>query len=405
MSKLFDKLVSLYRMVTPDQNAVADLCLSDTATLALVEELLRHDPDDTGLAILTGDPERLTLGQTVRLKFNLPRLGVGRLLPDVAALVASGQLCEPSRYYLWQPARAKDDANVPIGVTRYRKVLALINLLEESAAYLDRSKAELVFIQDGRFDVSVRYAATDLVDPLGDAIDKLFELFGDKLHRDQKLAMLANAVQRTTERVEPRVRFVELLRHLDDVIQQVTESYRLFCSNFSYEKIKNDIQDAHIEFTAKIHKTFSDIQNQLLAVPVATVIVATQMKQAHGHDGQFWINTGVLIGSAIFVVLFCLLVLNQWHTLTVIADEIKRRADTIATDHGSIADLFNDTFRKLRHRIAIQRSIIIAVLMIVMLGFLATGTVYDHLIREPLPASKGVKVINHQVRPDIPKNR
>lgn len=382
MGQLFDKLVSLYRLVTPDQNGEADLRLSNVETLDLVRDLLHKDkdPDVTGLTIQRGDPDQLTLGETVRLKFQQPLLREGLLLRDLDALVIAGQLREPARYYLWSPPRANGDPNEPAEISRYREVLVLIALLKESAAYLDDSKRELVFVQSGRFSVPVRYAAKDITHAVAASSAALRKLFDDNLHRDQKLAMLATAVQETTSRVEPRERFGELLQHLDDVASAVTESYRLFCSSFSYEKIKSDIQDAHIEFTAKIHKTFSDIQNQLLAIPVATVIVATQMKEAISFDGQFWVNTGVLLGSAIFVVLFWLLVANQKHTLDVLEDEINRRQAKIAKDHADIVDMLVATFDKLRGRIATQKCVVTVVLAIVAIGFIATAIVYGFLL-------------------------
>ncbi|MGY0798896.1 hypothetical protein ACW7G0_07575 [Lysobacter sp. A286] len=384
MSKLFDKLVSLYRMVNPDHDAVADVYIGDAPTLALLSNLLQRDPDDTGLAVLSGDPSDLAQGQTIRLQFNAPRRGVGLLLHDVAQLVEAGQLREPSRYFLLNPLRAKDDPEPPEIIGRYRAALEFIDLLKRAAAYLDESQGELVFVQNGRFIVPIRYTVADLADRLPSVIDRLAALFNEDMHRDQKFAMLASAVQEAAGRVEPQARFTELLSHLDDVTRTVTESYRLFCSNFSYEKVKNDIQDAHIEFTTKIHKTFSDIQSQLLAIPVATVIVTTQMKRAEGLNSQFWINTGVLLGSAIFVVLFWLLVINQRHTLAVLEEEIGRREAAIAKDHERIMDLFETTFRYLRNRITSQKRIIAIVQAIVVLGFVATVVVYVYLLYLPV---------------------
>ena len=389
MGQLFDKLVSLYRLVTPDQDGEADVRLSDEATLEAVRYLLSEDrsPDDTGLTIRRGDPDRAVVGDTIRLGFGIPRLGVGYLFRDVDALVRSGQIAEPARYYLWKPARAKDDAGVPEEIVRYRDVLALVALLKESAAYLDESAQELVFVQQGRFNVPVRYALADIGPTVAASGAKLRALFGDQLHREQKLAMLATAIQSTTSGLAPPERFAALLQHLDAVASEVADSYRMFCSNFSYEKIKSDIQDAHIEFTAKIHKTFSDIQSQLLAIPIATVIVATQMKQAVHFGGQFWINTGVLMGSAIFVALFWLLVANQRHTLDVLGEEIERRQAAIAKDHAQVGDLLACTFKKLHSRMRAQRQIICVVLAIVVLGFVATAEVYGFLLP---PAVAGI---------------
>ncbi|HET7300215.1 MAG TPA: hypothetical protein VFJ01_06130, partial [Oleiagrimonas sp.] len=177
----------------------------------------------------------------------------------------------------------------------------------------------------------------------------------------------------------PLTRFVTLLHKLETIATEVANSYKLFCASFSYEKIKSDVQDAQIEFTAKIHKTFSDIQNQLLAIPVATIVVATQMKVATGYDSQFWINTGVLLGSLLFVVLFVLLVCNQWRTLGVLADEIKRRKRTLAEQYPSIDGMFTGTFKRLRRRVCQQRITIAVSLVVVLLGAVAAVVIYCQL--------------------------
>ncbi|MCZ5662332.1 hypothetical protein O5623_28590 [Escherichia coli] len=58
----------------------------------------------------------------------------------------------------------------------------------------------------------------------------------------------------------------------------IKKGYKVFVSGFSYEKILDQLRVAKIEEMGKIHKVFSDIQNQILGIPVATIIVATQMK-------------------------------------------------------------------------------------------------------------------------------
>lgn len=381
MSKLFDKLLKLYRLVTPDQNRKADVRASTPETLALLKELLgaNTDSDDTGLTVVDGDPDQLKQGDTLRIRIHAPRTGLGGLFQDIAALVRARQITEPERYYLWNPARAKDDPDPPDEIVRYREVLALIALLKESATYLDDAADKLVFVQAGRFDLPVHYTLGDITPVVVASSAKLRALFGDELHREQKLAMLAAAVRTAVAAVETPKRFVALLARLDEVAHGVADSYRLFCANFSYEKVRSDTQDAQIEFTAKIHKTFSDIQNQLLAIPIATVVVATQMKRAIGHDAQFWVNSGVLLGGLLFVVLFCLLVMNQWRTLSVLANEIERRRQLLATQYRSINPMFRSTFNRLRRRVCAQRITIAVALIVVLVGFAAACVIYAHM--------------------------
>lgn len=385
MDKLFDQLVSLYRVVDFNYDAVGDLRLADEATVNLAKDLLGRDPDVTGLAVLSGDPEQITVGQVLTIRANPPPRWVGTLVQNIEGLFKAGRTREPAAYYVMSERYSRGDATTPAAIVLYRKALTLVELLKESAAYLDERKDELIFIHDGRFVLPVTFQCADFDSALGNRIESLTTLFTDDAHREQKLAILASAVQDSTSKIEPEKRFGSLLTLLDEVTRSVVEGYRLFASSFSYEQVKSDVQDAHIEFTAKIHKTFSDIQSQLLAIPVATVIVATQMKYADGFGNQFWINTGVALGSLVFAILFGLLVRNQWHTLDVIGDEIDRREGAIAKNHEAISDLFEETFGKLRKRLRSQRTIMAVVLMIVIAALGVTLVVYACLLHLPSP--------------------
>ncbi|OOG61955.1 hypothetical protein B0E46_14240 [Rhodanobacter sp. B04] len=112
-------------------------------------------------------------------------------------------------------------------------------------------------------------------------------------------------------------------------------------------------------------------------------IVATQMKHAEGIGSQFWINTGVAIGSFIFAILTWILVTNQRQTMEVLGEEIDRREQTIAKDHEKVKDLFEGSFNALRKRLGWQKRILQAICIIVSFGLIATFVVYAYLLYLP----------------------
>ena len=90
---------------------------------------------------------------------------------------------------------------------------------------------------------------------------------------------MAEAVYELTAKLPSHKRFVSLLEQGEGLNDRLEKGYRLFfAAGFSYEKFRDEIESARVEYAGKIHKVFSDIQNQLLGIPVATIIVATQMK-------------------------------------------------------------------------------------------------------------------------------
>lgn len=375
----FDQLVTLCRAIEFLENTRrGSLTIADEAQLGLLRMLLMDGGDTYGLSINMGVPETLSIGDTVELEVGDPRLSFGIIATDVDNLIIApkAQLREPKRYFLIDSKFSRSDETVPNAIVRYRQVLALICLLKEAAAYLDEEAGDFIFVDDGKFLLPIRYMGDDLQHTDITVIERLLQSFVNDTHREQKLAILAKSVRTVCGSAIPNERFSTLLRHLSDLQKSFSEGYRLFVADFSYDKIVNQLETAKLEEITKIHKTFSDIQNQILGIPVATVVVATQMKQATGIGYEFWVNTAVLIGCWVFVVLSALMLKNQLHTLSAIGDEIERKKTQMLTEYQSIADLITRSFPFLEKRLQVQRIAFYVVAAILGIGLVVAHVVY-----------------------------
>lgn len=380
MSKVtFQKLVSIYRNVSFEANAKEGvLTLSNEELRNTLTELLEEDNlDDSGLSLVSGDPNNILTGQTVRLHISSPRIGIGILAENLNELLGTNKSCieERKNYFLIDDKFAKQDLQVPDGIKLYRELLEFIQLLKSAAAYLEFEREELIFINEGKFSIPIKYSYDDLLVADFEAIKKIEASFFNDLHKEQKLAILADALIALTKGAPPLERFNRLLTHLPELLSKFSDGYRFFVSNFSYDKVRSELEATQVEYTAKIHKVFTDIQNQLLTIPVATIVVATQMKQATGLD-QFWINTAVLIGSFIFVILVGFLIWNQKHTLDTLAQEITRQKILIGKEYQAVASNFDDIFTRLNDRLCLQKRILLVICLVLFSGFVLAITVY-----------------------------
>ena len=245
-----------------------------------------------------------------------------------------------------------------------------------------------------RYDV----AALDRVSI--DAIEALLGEFKDDVHRDQKRAILENAIVQMTE-PQPTARFVYLLDNLTAPRENVRNGYRLFASSFSYTKIRGEVEAAKVDYIGKIHKTLIDIQGQLLGIPVATVIVASQLKASQDCGVEFWTNIAVLAGAWVFLILLLIAIMNQWVTLGPIAEEIKSQQSRMVKDYAAISAQFVTTFRSLTNRVCGHHAALITVGMIAILGAFFATYVYFRLTTAPLAcfAAESPSRIQMPVRP------
>lgn len=380
----FRRLVSLYREAefTPNSRDCT-LTIADDDQLELLLSLLGA-PREYGVELRHPfSEEKLGVGIRVSLRAGDPRIGLGLLADsfDDVLCFTGGRIKAP-RFFLIGSRWATGDQHPPEVVDRYHKILALISLLAESAAYLDKESQELIFVDDGKLTLPLIYSAEELKHVELSVISELLDRFGQDTHRKQKLAILSKTVRSICSGVSAKTRFAHVLEHIKEVLKQFDEGYKLFVADFSYEKIVDQMETAKLEELAKIHKVFADVQNQILGIPVATVIVATQLKPTSTVDAVFWGNSAVLLGVWVFAVLIWLVMRNQLHTLSAIKEEIERKRKHIEREYAAVNDIVGKAFPSLNKRVCAQRVTLYAVDAVVAAGVVMAHVMY-FVLTEP----------------------
>jgi hypothetical protein len=387
----FESLLEVYRNTQFGTGGGADesrLTVASQAIAGLLA-LIEVDEDalsDSGITLLD-DISDATVGSNIRVRIESPRAGLGVLARTMDGLLAAptARVEEPKHYYLVAPPYAPGDPDEPVLIARYRTVIALIRLFAKASSFLDAIRAELVFVKESRLVVPIRFDAADLSTLVVADAKRLLAQFDGDLHQDQKHEILFAAIIDLCSAQPAELRFGFVLRNLGHLADQVREGYKLFASSFTYAKIRGALEDARIEYTGKIHKTIVDIQNQLLGIPVATVVVASQMKTPTACGIEPWVNFAVLIGAWTFVLLLALAIGNQWLTLGVLKDELSRQKTKLLGNFAIDNPDFVRTFDSLNHRIFWHRSGLGAVGVIGLIGALLATYFYLQIAAIPVP--------------------
>lgn len=346
----------------------------DTVDKLVALQKCEANPDKTGLILL--EPTSITsviVGSTVKIEIGTPRPGFGLLPQNFNSLLDSpkAHIKEPSQYYLIDSDYYNNDAETIIpSILAYRAVLGFIVMLKSCAAFLDEEEEVLVFIKEGKYEVPVKFTEEDLCSVNLEILSSLSCSIPNETHKEQCSSIMAEAVYEITAKIPSDRRFAFLLNQAQNLKKRFEQGYNLFAAGFSYEKIRDEVEAARVEYAGKIHKVFSDIQNQLLGIPVATIIVATQMKESTKVDSNFWISIAVLAGSFVFTLLMHFLLRNQRQTLEVIGIEIERQKGKLEKEYAAIADNFKETFKSLDSRYKTQQAVLWIIEAIVIGGFL-----------------------------------
>nr|WP_164465613.1 hypothetical protein [Burkholderia gladioli] len=393
MSRIkFEQLASLLDQVQfSPASREGTLHVVDAGMLAELRAIV--DDDELGLITPEEEINDIVVGDRVAIELLEPRLGIGVFATDFEDFLRapSVRIKRPNQFYIIDlHYNSLSAAALPVSIEKYGQLLKFIDILRETATYVDEPNATLVYLDKDRFDVEIRYTTTDIAILDIAKLNSIIESISTQdVHREQKLAILGQTLKEITKNVSARDKFSHILKHLSEIQNSYVEGYRLFAASFSYSKIKGELEAAKVEYIGKIHKAITDIQNQLLGLPIATVVVATQMKEAKDINVQFWTNVAVLAGAWIFVALLSLLIRNQFHTLDVLHQDIKKQREDLENKYSSISPQFVDTFRLLKRRLCAQRLALgvifvvagVALIMATFFFFMLTQPAFDWLQR------------------------
>lgn len=306
------------------------------------------------------------------IEFKLP----SSFFMNLEELISTNErrISTPRRFYLADCDYLHDDqiTDIPTTVQHYLSAIRFYSFLSDAADYKGGigSTKTLIFLQKEKLEITPDYTISDLCE-LPKVDNFKTDFIETDTHKDQKLTIVRTVL---LEMFKGRVRvpFSELLRQFGDFIERLNSSYQLYVAEFSFQKVKAEVDKEKLEATIKLNKVFSDIQNQLLAVPAALVLVGGQMT----NTGNWTIkNLSIWLGFFIFSCLMSLLVRNQRHTLRAVKQEIDQQWQQIEGKHTTVADRFKESYEQLDKRYKHQERLIGIVSFLVSISLAASTTI------------------------------
>lgn len=325
----FSDLVPIYRAIQSATDGKYTINITNELLQnSLVQAVDEHNTDESGITVLQGDYTRIRVGDTFSLDISQPRVGLGILAPNFATYLTAttgARVKERDNYYLLAERYCSTDQPALVIVNRYRQVLRFVRLLADSAHYLDTQKEELIFYKDRRFLVPVIYGEQEVNCLDFSAFERLEHFVLDRYHHEQKVQMLGENLIEMLASTPEKERFSYLVKNIGELYQRLQASYNIFASDYTYEKAVAEVHAFKVDAITKVHKAISDIQAQVLGIPIATFIALSQLKVTYSLNAQFAANTAIFAGVLIFCVLLVGFLVNQRAILSTIESEVNRQ--------------------------------------------------------------------------------
>lgn len=317
---------------------------------SLVDEFERHAPRVCGFTEPT----------TRSIEF-LPI--AGNVYQTVEQLVGTpvNQARVPELFTVRELAYTTPAEPAPERIQGYLQAVQLWSLMKELADHVVEVPPSLFFIESPtrKIEISLRFEAANLR-----LLPGLKEFSRDfvrtDLHREQKRDMVRAAL---IDILGPgRTVLGTLIDKFELFVQQVTGAYAIFAADFSYQKVRSEVEKQNLDDTLRLNKTLADIQNQLLALPAALILAAGSLDARDGVK-----NLSIVIGVLIFAILMVALVTNQKSSVHSISNEVKLRKTLVDKQPAEVALRFAGAFTDISARVAKQNRTLNGVLVLIVI--------------------------------------
>lgn len=238
----------------------------------------------------------------------------------------------------------------------YLNTIKLAQLLRTVADHEDTVAGglRLVFLHKEKLDIPVVYTNSSAM--LMCSISEFEKSFTDGVHRDQRRTIFKNILLDELKTIHPDQRFEIIIQRFSEIQRRFVDNYQLYVSEFSFDKVLKEVSDKRLEYVLKLNKNFSDIQNQILAVPIAALLAASQItRDTHLK------NALVFMTALIFSGFISMLLRNQKSSLNAIKNEIDCQHTSLKKDYTAIAPRFEDTYKELSARYTDHKRLICVV--------------------------------------------
>ena len=255
----------------------------------------------------------------------------------------------------------------PVVVERYLGAVKLWQRLACSADHIAGQGHSLFFIKtfESKVELRCEYTVSDLR-----TLDRLDEFaanyFDSDHHRDQKRTIIRNALLEIFKG-KIVIHFSDILLSFQDFVERVRNAYTLYTTDFSFERLRLEVDKQNLEDILRLNKTFSDIQNQLLAIPAAMLLVGANVK-----TNNLAANVATIVGVSIFAWVMRKLICNQIASVDAIKEEINLREGKIKEQQADISTKLLPRFSHLRDRMKHQDSVLSGLQIAVAVVWIST---------------------------------
>lgn len=313
-----------------------------------------HRNDNT---ILYEDIKR---GDTIDIDLSLLYLTTIGYYENFATFIRKNQYCSPVEpYFIRDIGCYNNDNNIIINA--YLSVLSLIEVIKMNAKHcyselnIDFS---LIFREDKALSLRFEFDDT-IIKQINETDVEILKTISSILTESDsdKKFLFINELITFLSPVDEDERFVYLLSNAEIFLNKANNAYQYYIRNFSYNKLKAELDNAALDYSRKIQSVINESQTKLIAIPTAFVLAVASMDFTEIYSTK---NIALIISLFIFSFLIDIFLRNQKSALKFIAHNISTYKASFESNNGIVEQAFtivDKEFKKQKNRLILIRCV------------------------------------------------
>jgi hypothetical protein len=302
------------------------------------------------------------VGNIVNLELSLVYLKSIGYYEDCETFVLKNRYCIPSDLYYINEIECYSSSSNDF-ISKFNSVIKLVDSIKKISkhTYTDADiDNSIVFKEERSVFLPFIYDASDVKlikkDDV-DAINSISQVLEDS-NSEKKLLFINELVDFLSSK-EENGRFKFLLSQLGSFSEKCNNAYQFYLRDFSYNKLKIELDSKALEYTQKIQTVINESQTKLIAIPTAFVLVFATFD----FEDLFSIkNIASILSLFVFAILIQLFLNNQKSTLSFIWENVLSYKGTFSdTNIETISSKFillEKELKKQRTRLNIVQAIL-----------------------------------------------
>jgi hypothetical protein len=318
------------------------------------------------------------IGKVVNLELTLARLNSVGYYEDIDALIRRNRYEYPAdTFYIKQLIEFSDEANAGF-LIQFRRVIEFIDSIKQIAKHTFQDidiEVAVISREDKSVILPLDYSGSDVLSLSEKNLENLVVVTSTFLDTvSEKKLLFINELIEEILSIAQTSKFSTILHDINGFTEKCTNAYQFYLRDFSYNKLKIELDSKALEFTQKIQSVINDSQTKLVAIPTAFVLVFAAFDFTELYTVKDVVS---IISLFIFALIIQIFLNNQHSTLSFIKANIESYKSTFKQSN---AEKYSEKFKIVDKELTKQRRRLSLVAVILWLIPIALLTIWGILL-------------------------